>query len=481
MTPYLIALAALVIGVLIGWILANQNSAKSVLATQAETTTFRERLATAEAQLAQREGRITELTETARELSAARAENVGLREACARQETSIRADRASAEEKIALLLEAEKKLREAFQALASEALRANNEEFLKLAKGKLTESQISAQADLEARKKEVATLVNPIQEGLKNLHEHVKALETKRTEAYTQVTTQITELARTQEKLQLETGNLVKALRSPSIRGHWGEIQLKRVVELAGMLDHCDFHEQASVDTEDGRLRPDVVVRLPGGASIVVDAKVPLAGYLESLEAPDDMTREARLLDHARQLRTHVTHLAAKSYWEQFQPSPQFVILFLPGETIYSAALQKDPSLIEGSIRDGVIIATPTTLIALLKAVSYGWQSEAVRENAEEIRKLGDDLYTRIVTFLDHFQKMRKGLTNAVDSYNRAVASLETRVLPQARKFKELQAMTSPEIEAAEPVEILPRTLDVPEVVGSESTPPQTASPMDPT
>ncbi len=370
-------------------------------------------------------------------------------------------------EKLAILATAEAELREAFQALASDALRQNNRNFLELAKAKLDEARTQAKGDLDARKKEVETLVTPLRETLKGLDVHVTELEKRRVRAYAQITAQIGQLATSQQHLQRETANLVKALRSPAARGRWGEIQLKRVVEMVGMLEHCDFTQQESVDTDDGRLRPDMIVRLPGGACVVVDAKTPLAAYLEAVEAEDDATRAERLKDHARQVRAHLAKLGAKAYWEQFEPSPQFVVLFLPSETFFGAALQEDPALIEAGVEQRVIVATPTTLIALLRAVAYGWQNEQVRKNAEEIRQLGNDLYQRISRFIEHLAGVRKGLTGAVDAYDRAVGSLESRVLPQARRFRELGASTSAEIESIPPIGRTPRALEVPELAGS--------------
>jgi DNA recombination protein RmuC len=264
--------------------------------------------------------------------------------------------------------------------------------------------------------------------------------------------------------LKSETANLVKALRAPQTRGRWGELQLKRVVEMAGMLDHCDFFEQESTDTEEGRLRPDLVVKLPGGKNIVVDAKAPLAAYLEALEAPDDDARRRALVDHARQVKDHLTKLGRKSYWEQFQPSPDFVVLFLPGETFYSAALEIDPGLIEYGVEQRVILATPTTLIALLRAVAYGWKQEALTENAREVSALGKELYERLATLADHWSDVGKHLGGAVGAFNKAVGSLETRVLVSARKFRDLKvAPESKEIASTAPLDSVPRALQAQE------------------
>lgn len=359
------------------------------------------------------------------------------------------AEKAQAE-KLRALEEAQARLTETFKAVAAEALSANNQSFLTLAETAFQKAQESAKGDLDVRSK-------VIEESLKPLKDAVDRMEKDRVDAFAGLREQVQMLNSAQTKIEAETSKLVNALRVPAVRGRWGEMQLRRVVEMAGMVEYCDFEEQVSIQTEGGKLRPDMIIRLPNQRVIVVDAKVSLAAYLDSIDLTDESARHEKLAEHATQIRQHIQRLAAKSYWDQFANAPDFVVAFLPGESFYSAALQKDGELIEFGVENRVLLCTPTTLIALLKAVAYGWRQEKLAENAQAISDLGKELYKRLMTLTEHFDDLRKGLERAVESYNKSVGSYERNVLVQARRFKDLSAATGETLEAPEPIEKMVR------------------------
>jgi len=363
------------------------------------------------------------------------------------------------------------RLREAFKAISADALRENNRTFLELAETKLSVFQQGAANDLAGRQAAIEALVQPIEAALHDVDGKLSDIERQRIGAYAEIHAQVAAMAGTQRELESQTAKLVNALRAPHVRGRWGEIQLRRVVEIAGMEEHCDFVEQESGEAGEGRLRPDMIVKLPGGKQIIVDAKTPLTAYLESLEAPDDRARVALLEAHARQVRDHLVRLSAKSYWDQFEATPDLVVMFLPGEMFFSAALQSDPTLIEKGVANRVIPASPTTLIALLRAVAYGWQQEKIAANAQAIRDLGKELYERLRTLAGHVQEIGAGLRKALEAHNRAIGSIERSVLPGARRFKDLGALGGQDIEPLEPIEIEPR-----EIQAGELLPPDTGS-----
>jgi DNA recombination protein RmuC len=387
--------------------------------------------------------------------------------ALAKASTQLDEERKAAEEKLALLNEARTNLSDAFKAVGAEVLKSNNESFLHLAKTQLEQFQQGAQHDLETRQKSIDEIVKPLKESLQNVDKRVEDLDKARAESHASLTEQMKMLTSTSSNLQNETQNLVRALRTPSVRGIWGEMQLKRVVEMAGMVEHCHFDEQVSLETEDGRLRPDMLIHLPGSKTVVVDSKAPLEAYLNALEATDEETRIGYLKAHAKQIRTHLTKLSEKSYWEHLDQSPEFVVLFLPGESFFSAALEQDAELIEVGARQKVIIATPTTLIALLRAVAYGWTSEKLSKNAQEISDAGKELYERICNFATHMVGMGKGIGKTVKSFNEAVASLDSRVIVSARRLQNLALPGAPEIELLEPIECAVREIQSPELLSA--------------
>ncbi len=423
-----------------------------------DLATWRERATMLEAQAvemrAAREGceqRRAELQREVQRLAAREAELTA----------TLQSEREAAQQKLALLENARMALADAFKALSADALRNNNLSFLELARAALEKFQEQAKGDLSRRQQAIDELVKPVRETLEKFDRRVGEIELSRLDAYSRLTEQVLSLRTTQEQLQKETVTLAKALGSPQSRGRWGELTLRRVVELAGMQKYCDFDEQVNLPGEEGRLRPDLVVRLPGGRCVAVDAKAPLNAYVEAVNAGDEAARRAKMGENALRIREHIKALSAKSYWERLTPTPEFVVLFLPGESFYSAALEADPTLIEVGVENRVVLATPTTLIALLKAVAFGWRQEALAENATKISELGRELYKRLADMTGHFEDLGQRLEKATESYNKAMGSLESRVLVSARRFEELQAApTDQRIEPLEPIETLPRKLE---------------------
>ena len=394
--------------------------------------------------------RVSLLADQAADARAAREAEGAARRDVERLQTTIEHERRAAEEKIALVEQAQEKLADSFKALSAEALKSNNHSFLELAKEHLGQHQVEARKDLDERQKAVEQLVKPLGETL-------GVLEKERRHAYGELTNHLRTVTETQDQLRRETANLVTALRAPQTRGRWGEIQLRRVCEMAGMISHCDFLEQKTVDGDDGRLRPDVVVQLPGGKQVVVDAKVPLIAYLDAIEAQDEPTRALHIQSHVRQMRDHIKKLASKSYWSQFEDSPEFVVMFVD-ESMYRVALDEAPSLIEEAFEQHVLIATPATLLGLLRAVHYGWRQERMAESARDVAQLGSELHARLGTFADHLARVGKSLGTSVKAFNEAVGSLETRVMVSARKLEDKGAASgAKELAAPSPVELMPR------------------------
>jgi DNA recombination protein RmuC len=367
-------------------------------------------------------------------------------------ETTLTHERATADQRL-------ESLEARFAQLSQQALKGANESFLQLAKESFAQLHTQASGDLEKRQQAVENLVKPIREALEKTGEQIHAIEKERQSAYGALGKQLESLVQTQQQLQGETRNLVQALRRPEVRGQWGEMTLKRVVEMAGMVEHCDFETQVSAVGEESRLRPDMVIHMPGGRDIVVDAKTPLDAYLNAIAAADEETRRRHLEHHARKVRERVRELAAKSYWSQFRNAPDFVVLFIPQEQFLSVALEVDPSLLEEALAQKVMLATPTNLVALLRAVAYGWRQEALAENTAHIHELGTELYNRLSTFSEHLAKLGRSLEGAVGDYNRAVGSFETKLLPGARKFPEMGVTGSKSLEEPEPIEKAPRPI----------------------
>src|SRR5215468_632688 len=431
-----------VIGLLFGSVLA-------WLVLRSRTAAMQARLSLVEKELAAGKADLARLLEDQRKLVESRA----------RLEAGLESERRASNEKIDLLTRAGEDLQNAFKALAADALKSNHLSFLQIAEETLKRFQSEAKGELEARQRAVADLVAPVRESLSKVDAQIQQMEIARGEAYGDLRAQVQALIATQSELRSETGNLVRALRTPNVRGRWGEIQLRRVVEIAGMLSYCDFAEQETISTESGRLRPDLIVKLPGGKHVVVDAKTPLQAFLDAFETADEEARRSCLANHARQVREHINTLASKKYWEQFDSTPEFVVMFLPGETFFSAALEQDTGLIEHGVLSRVIPASPTTLIALLKAINYGWNQEKLARNAQEISALGKELHERLRKLATHIGGVGTNLDRAVEAYNQAVGSLESRVLVSARKFAELGASVAEDIPEVAPIETTARAL----------------------
>ena len=383
-----------------------------------------------------------------------------LRNECAKLEISLDLERKATDAQYQSMQQLNKQLKDSFNALAANALQNNNAQFLRLARENLEQFHIKAEGELEKREKAVENLVKPIREALDKTESQVRKMENERQQAHGALTKHLETMAESHRLLQSETRNLVQALRRPEVRGQWGELTLKRLAELAGMVEHCDFVEQQSMQTGQGTQRPDMVIRMPDRREIVVDAKTPLDAYLSAVESPDDTTRTEHLTRHARNVRARVRELSSKAYWENLRYSPEFVVLFIPGDQFLSAALETDHSLIEDALTQNVILATPTSLVALLRAVAYGWRQEVLAENADIIREIGQEMFTRLTTFAEHLAKLGRSLDSSVASYNKAVASYDSRVLPGARKFTELGISTKKQPPKVEQVEHMARRVE---------------------
>jgi DNA recombination protein RmuC len=454
MNPWLTGILGLIAGAILAWLAARARGQAQLAASRIE----------AEGKIRGAESAVSELRSQLQEVHSLR-EKLRIEElARVTAETRLQQAEENLENQRKLLEDARSELSQTFQALSAQALQSNNEQFITLARSTLETLQAHAKGDLEARQKEIQGLVAPLKESLERYEKQILEMEKSRQNAYGSLEEQLRTLASVNQQLQKDTGTLANALRGgPQVRGRWGEMTLRRAAELAGMAEHCDFAEQETLMTESGRLRPDMVVNLPGGRRIAVDAKAPLLAFLDAASATNEEDRRKHLLRHSQLVRDHMNQLASKAYWEQFEQTPEFVVLFLPGESFFSAALEQDRELIEDGMKKRVVLATPTTFVALLKAVAYGWQQESIERNTREISELGKQLYERLRTFVGHFTGVGAALGKAVSAYNAATGSLESRVLVPARKFRELGAASSDELAEADPIEAIPRELAIPE------------------
>jgi len=385
----------------------------------------------------------------------------GLREENSALSTRLELEQQNNIEKIQALEKARTQLTETFTALSSQALKNNNEEFLKLAQENLKQYQAQAVNELEKKEKSIEHLLNPIKETLSKTEEQIRSMEKDREKSHGALSEQLTSMAQSQATLQDETRKLVTALRRPEVRGQWGEMTLKRLAELAGMVEHCDFFEQEQVRTDEGALRPDMIVRMPDGREIVVDVKTPLDAYINAIEAVDDGERQIQLARHTKNVKQRINELADKAYWQQFKNAPDFVVLFIPGDQFLTAALDQEPAILENALARQVILATPTSFVALLRAVGYGWRQEQLAENAEHIKTVGEELYGRLQTFTDHLQKLGKSLDSGMKHYNSAVGSFDSRVLPSARKFNEMGVSADKKLKQSKQIETAVRQIEV--------------------
>lgn len=433
-----------VLGTVLAWLIAKTRESR-----------LKERLLSKEDILSEREN---ELHQAKQEKSQLQEQNHQLGQQVRELEVKQEENQKAANEKLQLLQDAKTQLEESFKSLSAQALQSNNQSFLTLAKSQLEKFQETAQKDLSGRQDKIHEIIKPVKESLERMDQKMEDIEKSRSLSERSLQNQLTHMMETHKELRSETSSLVSALRSPQTRGRWGEMQLKRVVEMAGMLEYCDFQTQQHHSAEGYNFRPDLVVQLPGSKKIVVDAKTPLNSYLEALEAEDPQLKKTKFLEHARHIRKHIDELSRKAYWNQFSSSPEFVVLFLPGESFFGAALEQDPSLLEFGADQNVIVATPTTLISLLRTVAYGWQQERLAENVKNIGNLGQELYKRLSDMTQHLSRLGKSLGQSVEAYNRTIGTIENRVLVSARKMNEVNLIgNNKELEKLDPLDHSPR------------------------